>query len=55
MDKVRKPNISVCYTPSSEPYSIYCYFIIYLIRIILLRHTSYNDDDLEAPSGAVNN
>jgi hypothetical protein len=23
MDKVRKPNISVCYTPSSEPYSIY--------------------------------
>jgi hypothetical protein len=22
MDKVRKPNISVCYTPSSEPYSI---------------------------------
>jgi hypothetical protein len=30
MDKVRKPNISVCYTPSSEPYSIYfsvcCFF-----------------------------
>jgi hypothetical protein len=25
MDKVRKPNISVCYTPSSEPYSIYNY------------------------------
>jgi hypothetical protein len=23
MDKVRKPNVSVCYTPSSEPYSIY--------------------------------
>jgi hypothetical protein len=23
MDKVRKPNISVCYTPSSESYSIY--------------------------------
>jgi hypothetical protein len=23
MDKVRKPNIFVCYTPSSEPYSIY--------------------------------
>jgi hypothetical protein len=23
MDKVGKPNISVCYTPSSEPYSIY--------------------------------
>jgi hypothetical protein len=23
MDKVREPNISVCYTPSSEPYSIY--------------------------------
>jgi hypothetical protein len=23
--KVRKPNISVCYTPSSEPYSIYLY------------------------------
>jgi hypothetical protein len=23
MDKVRKPNISVSYTPSSEPYSIY--------------------------------
>jgi hypothetical protein len=23
MDKVRKPNISVCYTPLSEPYSIY--------------------------------
>jgi hypothetical protein len=23
MDKVRKPNISVCYKPSSEPYSIY--------------------------------
>jgi cytochrome c-type biogenesis protein CcmH/NrfF len=23
MAKVRKPNISVCYTPSSEPYSIY--------------------------------
>jgi hypothetical protein len=22
MDKVRKPNISVSYTPSSEPYSI---------------------------------
>jgi hypothetical protein len=26
MDKVRKPNISVCYTPSSEPYSIYLLF-----------------------------
>jgi hypothetical protein len=26
MDKVRKPNISVCYTPSSEPYSIYYYY-----------------------------
>jgi hypothetical protein len=25
MDKVRKSNISVCYTPSSEPYSIYKY------------------------------
>jgi hypothetical protein len=25
MDKVRKPNISVCYTPSSEPYSIYIF------------------------------
>jgi hypothetical protein len=25
MDRVRKPNISVCYTPSSEPYSIYLY------------------------------
>jgi hypothetical protein len=25
MDKVRKPNISVCYTPPSEPYSIYMY------------------------------
>jgi hypothetical protein len=23
MNKLRKPNISVCYTPSSEPYSIY--------------------------------
>jgi hypothetical protein len=23
MDKVRKPSICVCYTPSSEPYSIY--------------------------------
>jgi hypothetical protein len=23
MDKVRKSNISVCYTPSSEPYSFY--------------------------------
>jgi hypothetical protein len=25
MDKIRNPNISVCYTPSSEPYSIYCH------------------------------
>jgi uncharacterized phosphosugar-binding protein len=28
MDKVRKPNISVCYTPSSEPYSITILFSI---------------------------
>jgi hypothetical protein len=25
-----------------------------LIRIILVRHTSYNVDDLEAPSSAIN-
>jgi hypothetical protein len=25
-----------------------------LIRIILVRHTSYNEDDLEAPSSAIN-
>jgi hypothetical protein len=25
MEKVRKPNISVCYTPSSEPYSIHSF------------------------------
>jgi hypothetical protein len=24
------------------------------IRIILVRHTSYNEDDLEAPSSAIN-
>jgi hypothetical protein len=29
MDKVRKPNISVCYTPSSEPYSIYLNTCVY--------------------------
>jgi hypothetical protein len=28
MDKVRKLNISVCYTPSSEPYSIYLTFYV---------------------------
>jgi hypothetical protein len=27
---------------------------MYLIRIILVRHTSYNEDDLEAPSSAIN-
>jgi hypothetical protein len=27
MDKVQKPNISVCYTPSSEPYSIYKLYV----------------------------
>jgi hypothetical protein len=30
MYKVRKPNISVCYTPSSEPYSIYFFFEIHV-------------------------
>jgi hypothetical protein len=30
MDKVRKPNISVCYTPSSEPYSKQILFQIFL-------------------------
>jgi hypothetical protein len=25
-----------------------------MIRIILVRHTSYNEDDLEAPSSAIN-
>jgi hypothetical protein len=25
-----------------------------LIKIILVRHTSYNEDDLEAPSSAIN-
>jgi hypothetical protein len=35
MDKVRKPSISVCYTPSSEPYSIYyCMFTLYLLRLL---------------------
>jgi hypothetical protein len=34
MDKVRKPNISVCYTPSSEPYSIY-HFVQYCIKLKL--------------------
>jgi hypothetical protein len=29
MDKVRKPNISVCYTPSSEPYSIYLNLLLH--------------------------
>jgi hypothetical protein len=28
MDKVQKPSISVCYTPSSQPYRIYCGFQI---------------------------
>jgi hypothetical protein len=27
MDKVRKPSNSVCYTPSSEPYRIYCSYL----------------------------
>jgi hypothetical protein len=35
MDKVRKPNISVCYTPSSEPYSIYL-----LSRLLKVRESS---------------
>jgi hypothetical protein len=30
MDKVRKPNISVCYTPSSEPYSIYSFDLVFV-------------------------
>jgi hypothetical protein len=29
MDKVRKPSISVCYTASSEPYSIYLTFYVH--------------------------
>jgi hypothetical protein len=32
MDKARKPSISVCYAPSSEPYSIY------LNVVLLLEH-----------------
>jgi hypothetical protein len=28
MDKVRNPNICVCYTPSSEPYSIYLLLLL---------------------------
>jgi hypothetical protein len=28
--------------------------LLKLIRIILVRHTSYNEDDLEAPSSAIN-
>jgi hypothetical protein len=35
MDKVRKSNISVCYTPLSEPYSIY-YFTEWYVYIFLL-------------------
>jgi hypothetical protein len=30
MDKVRKPNISVCCTPSSEPYSIYLFLFLFI-------------------------
>jgi hypothetical protein len=36
MDKVRKPNISVCYTPSSEPYSIYTYFVVFARQLVLV-------------------
>jgi hypothetical protein len=28
--------------------------ILKLIRIIVVRHTSYNEDDLEVPSSAIN-
>jgi hypothetical protein len=38
MDKVRKPNISVCYTPSSEPYSIYFYVCITNFVIVVPEH-----------------
>jgi hypothetical protein len=44
MDKVRKPNISVSYTPSSEPYSIYfwrlcgCSHNVWPLMIMTKRH-----------------
>jgi hypothetical protein len=34
MDKVRKSDISVCYTPSSEPYSIYLKYVCLRIKIL---------------------
>jgi hypothetical protein len=42
MGKVRKPNISVCYTPSSEPYSINMievrfYELVRMLDIILYK------------------
>jgi hypothetical protein len=36
MDKVRKPTISVCYTPSSEPYSIYLLYDNLQVESILI-------------------
>jgi hypothetical protein len=43
MDKVRKPNISVCYTPSSEPYSIYQIIMSDIVQIIsyILNYTMF--------------
>jgi hypothetical protein len=37
MDKVRKPNISVCYTPSSEPYTRSIYTKEHVYDTICLR------------------
>jgi hypothetical protein len=46
MDKVRNPNISVCYTPSSEPYSIRIYCMFYCFwrhseQCYLMPHATY--------------
>jgi hypothetical protein len=42
MDKVRKPNISVCYTPSSELYSIYIRLQFTGILFVDLEKSFYN-------------
>jgi hypothetical protein len=38
LNQVRKPNISVCYTPLSEPYSIYLCQRSSTTRLLKLKH-----------------
>jgi hypothetical protein len=43
MDKVQKPNINECYTPSSEPYRVYSYHNLWVDCLENMgASTSYN-------------